>query len=205
MPQFLEPPPTYIKEFNWHWAQWFNKLYESLSFRGGLIYTSNLGSDISSLTSTPGSYTPVNFEQAVFDTYNMYDALGGEGSDDVVRIPEGVQRIRYTYSPLIQATFNGDINVESAVLVNATQTSSLWTASSSDHRPGQGFSNVKRFRTTTNTTVNIPCPVQSGVVNVQEEDVLSFGARHDIISGTVSNIEVTKDTGGSFFAWEIIE
>jgi len=206
MPQYLEPPPTYIKDFNWHWAQWFNKVFESLSFRGGLVELS--AADVSSLTTTASVYTPVNFDNVIFDSYNMYDLDGGEGGNAVLRIPANVDRIRYTVQhewDLVGT--NADIDLQSISLFNSTLSSGNWQFSGADFRPGQSLEARDQSLTTPSggTRVVRSYGWTSGVVNVQEGDELCIGARYDVNSGTVTTVDISKDNNQSFLAWEIIE
>lgn len=203
MPQFLEPPPTYITEWNWHWAQWFNKVYESNSFRGGLV---GFVSGVVNTTSTAGSYTPINFDTTEDDTYSMYDRGGAAGGADRLIIPPGVQRLRYTCQVQHEIVPNtANVTVETAILFNATQTSSLWVESSGDNRPGQGFKRSETVALTGTSVWTTQHSINSGVVAVQDGDEIVFGARHTVNSGTVTTAQFAKSAVATFFAWEIIE
>jgi len=206
MPLFIDPPPTYIKEFNWHWSQWFNSVFEAQEFRGGLVTTDNTtyGYTSSDLP-TDGEFVPIGYDTTIFDTYQMFDRTGGENGEHVLRIPSGVKRIRFGMSSTWDLGSGSETyRAEQALLVNASLEAGddYWDQSTADPRAGL----PNRWQTIAVNDEIFYLSGTSGVVSVEEGDTIHPGMRGDAISGTAFSIATVGDVNGNtFFSWEIIE
>ena len=195
---YLEPPPSYIKDWNWHWAQWLNKVYESIAWRGVLISPS---ANTTSLSTTANAYTPIVFDTITHDTYNMVSQDGGTGADDtIVTIPEGVQRVRYT----LQTTWNIGTSssgiAQMGVFINASQSSNRWTSTSNEERVGQAITHGYGWAAFAG---NFSFQMSSGVVQVQAGDVISMGVRYTATTGSPTVFVYSEND--TFFSLEIME